>query len=227
MDSVCYAALVAQEFDIFMITFVYGQRAKREVARARMFSRILRAKGHKVVDISFMKSIYGKTNALTDAGQKLPEGFEQNIVVPIRNAIFLTIASAWAMSIGARVVAYGAHSGDTSNYPDCRPEFSQALVQALNLAEADSISSGIRQEIIIRSPAIESIDKASLIKAGHKLLGDAIFQTWSCYSDGKRSGKDYLHCGRCESCINRKVALERAQIKDKTLYADNTGRKTS
>jgi 7-cyano-7-deazaguanine synthase len=231
MDSVCYAAALARRYDIYMITFAYGQRARREIGRARYFSKILNARDHKLVDIGFMKDLYGSSNALTDSGQKLPAEFEQSLVVPIRNAVFITIASAWAMSIGARVVAYGAHAGDLTSYADCRPEFARALAGALNLAEADTISSGFRKRIQIVSPAIEKLDKAALIRAGHEILGDRIFRTWSCYSDGVRSGtgrSQYLHCGRCESCINRKAALFSAQIEDKTGYAaSGAGRKRS
>jgi 7-cyano-7-deazaguanine synthase len=222
LDSVCYAAVLGKQFDMYLITFSYGQRARREISRARLFSRVLKAIDHRVVDIGFMKSLYGKSNALTYSALKLPREFEKSLIVPVRNAVFITIASAWAMSIGARMVAYGAHTGDVSSYPDCRPEFARALANALNLAEEDSISSGNRRRFEIISPASENLDKASLIRAGSKILGDKIFQTWSCYSNGARSGRDYIHCGRCESCINRKVSFISAQIKDKTRYAENS-----
>lgn len=216
LDSVCYAAMLASDYDIYMLTFAYGQRAKKEIERARYFAKALRAKEHKVVDIGFMKSLYGKSNALTDAKQKLTPEFTQNLVVPVRNAVFLTIATAWAMSINAKVVAYGAHTGDT-RYPDCRPAFVDAIGKALNIAESDNIASGVRQEISITSPAVMGIDKASLLKAGHKILGDRVFQSWSCYSNGS------AHCGRCESCINRKSAFTTARIEDKTRYAATKG----
>jgi 7-cyano-7-deazaguanine synthase len=222
LDSICYAAVLGKKFDIYLITFAYGQRAGREVYRARRFSRILKARDHRIVDIGFMKSLYGKSNALTYSGLKLPREFEHSLVVPIRNAVFITIASAWAMSIGARTVAYGAHTGDISSYPDCRPEFARALAQALNLAEDDSISSGQRRKIEIMSPAIEKLDKASLVRAGSKILGDKIFETWSCYANGIKSGRQYVQCGNCESCINRKVSFISAEIEDKTRYAENS-----
>ena len=221
LDSVCYAAVLGKQFDIYLITFSYGQRARREISRARRFSKILEAKDHRVVDIGFMKSLYGKSNALTYSALKLPGEFENSLVVPVRNAVFIAIASAWAMSIGARAVAYGAHTGDVSSYPDCRPEFARALTHALNLAEEDSISSGKRRRIEIISPATENLDKAALIRAGIRILGDNIFQTWSCYSNGAKSGRHHIHCGRCESCINRKVSFINAQIEDKTRYAEN------
>jgi 7-cyano-7-deazaguanine synthase len=227
MDSICYAAMLGQKFDLYLITFAYGQRAKREILCARRFSKILGAKEHRVVDIGFMKSLYGTSNALTQPEKTLPREFDQSLVVPVRNAVFITIASAWAMSIGSRIVAYGAHTGDIVSYPDCRPEFARSLASSLNLAEIDSISSGTRQKIEIVSPAIEKMDKATLIRNGNELLGDRIFLTWSCYSDGVRRGGRYLHCGRCESCINRKDAFFNARIADKTHYADSPKSKAS
>ncbi|HXG07989.1 MAG TPA: 7-cyano-7-deazaguanine synthase [Nitrososphaera sp.] len=220
LDSVCYAAMLARNHDIYMITFAYGQRAKREIECARHFARVLNAKDHKIVDIGFMKSLYGESNALTDSRQKLLEEFSQNLVVPVRNAVFITIATAWAMSINATIVAYGAHTGDVPHYPDCRPEFVRAINEALNIAESDAISCGTRQAITITSPAVAGLDKPALLKIGYDVLGDKIFRTWSCYSDGVRTrGGRYLHCGRCESCINRKDAFTTAQIEDKTQYA--------
>ncbi|HEX2014952.1 MAG TPA: 7-cyano-7-deazaguanine synthase [Nitrososphaera sp.] len=221
LDSVCYAASLAANdgYDLYLLTFAYGQRAKREIKRARYFARVLEAKEHKIVDISFMKSLYGRSNALTDTSQELSGDFSQSLVVPVRNAIFLTIATAWAMSINAKVVAYGAHTGDIPHYPDCRPAFVSAISEALNVAESDGIISGLRHEITILSPAVIGLDKAALLRAGYKVLGGRIFQTWSCYFDGVRAGKGYLHCGRCESCINRKNAFTAAQIEDKTDYA--------
>jgi 7-cyano-7-deazaguanine synthase len=221
LDSVCYAASLSTNdgYDLYLLTFAYGQRAEREIERSRYFARVLNAKDHKVADIGFMKLLYNNSNALTDGMQELSQEFSQSLVVPIRNAVFLTIAAAWAMSINAKVVAYGAHAGDTLHYPDCRPAFVSAMTEALNTAESDSILSGLRQQIMILSPAVMGLDKSTLARTGYKILGDKIFHTWSCYSDGIKVDKDYLHCGRCESCINRKNAFTTAQIEDKTLYA--------
>lgn len=232
LDSVCYTASLASDYDIYMITFAYGQRAIREIERARYFAKELKAKDHKVVDISFMKSLYGESNALTDSDQKLTKEFEQNLVVPVRNAVFITIAAAWAMSIDARVVAYGAHTGDIPHYPDCRPSFVRAMNKALNIAASDNDNrSSITMQnskITILSPAVMDIDKSSLLRSGYKILGDKVFQTWSCYSNGIRLGgngsnRHYLQCGKCESCISRKKAFTTAQIEDKTFYATSKG----
>ena len=223
LDSICTAAYLTREkgYDLYMLTYIYGQRAKKEVQQAREFSKVLKAKDHRVINIAFMKNLYGRTNALTDSKQHLPKNFDYSIVVPIRNAIFITIATAWAMSIKANLVAYGAHSGD-SHYPDCRPEFIKSITKTLNLAEVDGIISGLRQRITVWSPAMDGMDKSKLLSIGYKIMGDEIFNTWSCYSKGvKITSTNILHCGICESCINRKIAISKAGIKDKTHYAKN------
>ena len=66
---------------------------------------------------------------------------------------------------------------------------------------------------------LDRIDKSNLIKMGYEYLGDKIFQTWSCYSDGINIGERRIHCGICESCINRRKAFKNSNIRDKTEYA--------
>ena len=221
LDSVCTAAYLSKEkgYDLYMLTYIYGQRAKKEVQQARKFSKVLEAKDYRIIDISFMKNLYGRTNALTDSKQRLSENFDYSMVVPVRNAILITIATAWAMSIKANLVAYGAHSGDI-HYPDCRPEFIKSITRTLNMAEIDGITSGMRKRITVWSPAMDGMDKSKLLSIGYKIIGDKIFKTWSCYSNGVKSSRtNILHCGKCESCINRKIAIRKAGIEDKTHYA--------
>ena len=182
-----------------------------EIAAAKSFAKKLGLKEHKIIDIGFMKNLYGNSNVLTSSKRKIPTKFEYSIVVPIRNAVFLSIASAWAFTLNASLVAYGAHTGDT-NYPDCRPKFAKKLENAFNEGEIDGINSKLRKSIEIWSPYRKGLSKSDLLKTGIKNLGDSIFKTWSCYSNKK------YHCGICESCNNRKIAFKEAKIKDKTKY---------
>ncbi|CDI06586.1 7-cyano-7-deazaguanine synthase [Candidatus Nitrosotenuis uzonensis] len=211
LDSLCLGAHLGSKYELYGITFSYGQRASQELNSARRVGRTLGLKDHRMVRIDFMKSLYGESNVLTNTKKKLPEKFEYSIVVPIRNAIFVTIASAWAFALNASIVAYGAHTDDTK-YSDCRPSFSKKLQEALNQGESDGIALGIRSKIEIWTPYIAGLSKSDLIKAGYKKFGNEIFKTWSCYSNAK------IHCGRCESCNNRKTAFEKAGIADRTRY---------
>lgn len=222
-DSLCVAAYLknCKNYEIKTLAFSYGQRAMREIKIAEKFSKMLNAVEHQTINMNFMKKLYGDSNALTNENTRLTENFNFNIVVPIRNAIFITIAAAWAISCNARLVAYGAHSEDM-HYPDCRPEFIKSIVKSLNLAEEDRIKLGLKEKISIWSPSLVGMSKSQLLKTGYEILGDLVFKSWSCYSNGlKIRGKGIVHCGKCESCINRKTAFSNAGIKDKTVYANN------
>lgn len=211
LDSLCLGAYLSSKYDLSGITFSYGQRAVRELEAARLVGKILKLKEHKIIPIDFMKSLYSKTNVLTDTKKNLPSKFDYSIVVPIRNAVFLSIATAWAFSLKASLVAYGAHTDD-QKYPDCRPTFSRKIESALNEGEIDGIKRGLRNKIKVWTPYSAGISKSTLLKAGYAKFGDNIFKTWSCYSNLRH------HCGRCESCNNRKIAFAKAKIKDKTKY---------
>ncbi len=211
LDSLCLGAHLGSRYDLYGITFSYGQRASKEIEAAKFVGRILRLREHRVVRIDFMRSLYGKTNVLTNTKKPLPPKFDYSIVVPIRNAVFLSVSGAWAFSLGASVVAYGAHTDD-KKYPDCRPAFSTKLESALNEGEADGIRSGLRRKIHLWTPYLAGLSKGSLIRIGYKKFGDDVFDTWSCYSNSK------IHCGKCESCNNRRLAFAQAKITDKTRY---------
>lgn len=211
IDSVCICAHLKKKYELYGISFSYGQRADNEILAAKKFARLIGLKEHKVVNIDFMKNLYGETNVLTNSKNELPKSFDYSIVVPIRNAIFLTIASAWAFSIGASLVAYGAHTGD-KNYPDCRPSFTKKIESAFNQGEIDGIKLGIRKKIHVWSPFSDGLSKSDLLGIGYSVFGDKIFNTWSCYANKK------LQCGKCESCQNRKAAFVTAKIDDKTRY---------
>ena len=211
IDSISACAYLKRKYDLYGISFLYGQKANREIKKAKSFAKILGLKDHKIVDINFMKELYGDTNALTSSKKKIPSKFNYSIVVPIRNGIFLSVAAAWAFSLNASLVVYGAHSGD-KNYPDCRPAFSKKIESAFNHGEIDGIKSGTRKRIEIWTPYKAGLSKSELLKKGYDVLGNSIFNTWSCYQDGK------MQCGKCESCNNRKTAFVKAGIEDKTPY---------
>ncbi len=211
IDSVCAVSFLKSRYELYGITFSYGQKASREITAAKSFAKRLGLKQHKVIDIGFMKELYGDSNVLTSTKREIPSKFEYSIVVPIRNAVFLSVASAWAFTLSASLVVYGAHTGD-KHYPDCRPIFAKKLEAAFNQGEIDGINSGLRKRIKIWSPYREGLSKSDLLKVGVKVLGDSIFETWSCYSNKK------YHCGVCESCNNRKIAFQKAGIIDQTKY---------
>jgi 7-cyano-7-deazaguanine synthase len=211
LDSISTATyLKKMGLELYLISFDYGQRASHELLVAKRFSKLLKSKKHEIINISFLKTLLGKTNILTGSKSKIPSTFDYSMVVPLRNTVFLTLASVWATSLNISLVIYGAH---------CRPSFTRSLEKAHYLSEIDGIKLGIRKKLHIWSPAMDNISKSELLLIGYEILGDKIFQSWSCYlgSTGKKTNLS-KHCGICESCMNRKQAVLKAGLEDKTNY---------
>jgi 7-cyano-7-deazaguanine synthase len=213
-DSIGYAAIwKSRGFKIFPICFNYGQKGKKEVQVLDRLSKTLGFEQPVFVDISSVKDLWRNTQ-LTDDLVQVQETYMPNVVVPLRNGVFLMIAAAYADSINAELIIYGAHLNDAAHrpgmaeplYPDCTPDFAESLEVAINKGRQGS------NMIKLQSPAREGLTKSSLLKVSYGLIGDALYETWSCYLSGE------IHCGRCESCNNRKKAFKEAGIEDKTKY---------
>jgi len=188
-------------YDIHAITFDYGQIARKEIQHAVEIARELGV-SHKIVDISALSEIYEGVTSLTDEDIPITEGFSQPIIVPFRNGVFMAVAVAYASSIGAESVLYGAQGSDEANYPDCRMEFYKAFQEAARL--------GTEQDITVDAP-FNGMRKSEMLKEGAK-LGVPYQLTWSCYRNGA------LHCGVCEACKNRRSAFEESGIPDPSKY---------
>ena len=192
-----------QGYDISCISFKYGQIAEKETECARQIAKGIDAP-IKVIDMSSLREIFVGVTSLCDRNIALTSDFSQPIVVPFRNAIFLSVAVSYAAGIGATQIFYGAHGSDAKNYPDCRPEFYKSLEETAWL--------GTEKTIQIQAPFC-GVSKAELIKVGVN-MGVPFELTWSCYLDKEK------HCGKCESCVNRKNAFKEAGVADPTEYAE-------
>jgi 7-cyano-7-deazaguanine synthase len=154
------------------------------------------------VDVSSLSDIFTGVTSLCDRNIEMTQTFSDPIIVPFRNAIFLSVAVAYAISIDATKIFYGAHASDEPFYPDCRREFYKAFEKAAKL--------GTDKEITVEAP-FSDLSKSEIVKLGTD-LGIPLHLTWSCYLDGLK------HCGKCESCANRKKAFKEAGIYDPTEY---------
>jgi 7-cyano-7-deazaguanine synthase len=192
-----------QGYDVNCLSFKYGQIAEKETKHAALIAESLGVP-IKVIDMSCLKDIFVGVTSLCDRNIALTSAFSQPIVVPFRNAIFLSIAVSYAAGLSAQKIFYGAHGSDAANYPDCREVFYKSMEQTAQL--------GTEAKIEINAP-FSNISKAELLKRG-KELGVPFELTWSCYLDGTK------HCGKCESCVNRKAAFKEAGIADPTEYAE-------
>ena len=188
-------------YEIYPISFNYGQIASKETKNAKVIAGKLGVK-IKVINVSSLKQIFKGSTVLVDRSMIMPAQFESKVIVPFRNAIFLSIAVAYAISIGSIKLMYGAHKSDEPFYPDCRKEFVDAFQNVAKI--------GTAIDMTIENPFYK-FSKAEIIRIGTTLRVPYKL-TWSCYLDGE------YHCGDCESCVNRKNAFKEARISDPTRY---------
>lgn len=201
--------MVKEGFEVYVLTFIYGQKHLKEIEYAKRIAEKLDV-NHKVVDLSSMKVLLSGS-ALTDSSVEVPEVPEtvehyetlQSTIVPNRNAIFLSIAIGYAVSLKANHVFFGAHFSDRGVYPDCRKEFVDAFQESERLANDNP-------DLIIDAPFVD-IDKSEIVKLGAE-LGVPFQQTWTCYKGGA------MHCGVCSSCRERKRAFVDSGVTDPTEY---------
>jgi len=193
----------SQGYSVYAITYKYGQIAEKEVKHAILIAEKLDVPV-KVVDLDSLREIFIGVTSLCDKNIKMTSTFSQPIIVPFRNAIFLSLAVAYAIAVGATKIFYGAQSSDVPFYPDCRKGFYKSFEKTARLGTGTNIS--------IEAP-FSNLSKSELIKLGAK-LGVPFNLTWSCYLNGEK------HCGKCESCVNRKNAFKTAGMPDLTEYAE-------
>ena len=211
-STVLYQAK-ASGCECYAISFDYQQRHRRELHAAVAIAHSAGVIDHKLV--SFDLRQWGGS-ALTDDSIDLPRlssmtEISQNIpvtYVPARNTIFLSFALAYAETIGAHEVYIGVNALDYSGYPDCRPDYIQAMQEVFRLGTKQG---RVGQAITIVAPLI-NLKKTEIIQLGNS-LGVPWEQTWSCYSG------DYICCGVCDSCQLRLAAFAELGISDPLSYA--------
>lgn len=211
LDSTTAAAIMkSRGYELYALTFDYGQRHKREIDAAKAVGQWLEVKDHIIIDFDLRK--WGGS-ALTDdievptdrnvcdMGEDIPITY-----VPARNTIFLSFALGYAETIEADTIVIGANEVDYSGYPDCREEYIQAFETLANLATKAAVEGKMRFRIEV--PLIK-MTKAEIIKAG-TALGVDYGLTWSCYKGGDKP------CGECDSCRLRAAAFKSAGLEDRS-----------
>ena len=190
------------------VSFNYGSNHNaREIPFAQLHCDRLGIK-HITIELGFMHQYF--KSSLLEGAEAIPEGDydEENMkstVVPFRNGIMLSIAAGIAESNQLQYVMMANHGGDHTIYPDCRPEFVEAISHAMR--------TGTFAQVQVLAP-YSTISKADIARHG-KTLGINYAETWSCYKGGNK------HCGKCGTCRERKEALSEAGIVDSTGYEND------
>ena len=209
MDSTVLAHHLKHDPDtdlVGCVTVNYGQRHAKEIRFAEETAARLSVP-HYLLDLSNVRQ-HIASSALTGE-HPVPEGHyaEESMkltVVPNRNMILTALAVAVGISHGAERVAYGAHAGDHAIYPDCRPEFADAMRHAISLCDWTPPS--------LVAPFVHWT-KADIVAHG-LALGVPFEKTWTCYKG------DAKPCGRCGTCVERLEAFALCNAEDPADYED-------
>ncbi|MBZ5498804.1 MAG: 7-cyano-7-deazaguanine synthase QueC [Acidobacteriia bacterium] len=217
IDSSTTLALARREgFEVYALTFDYGQRHRCELEAARRVVSSLGVTRHVIARIDLR--VFGGS-ALT-ADIEVPKGRPAKRLpaeipvtyVPARNTIFLSFALGWCEVLQAQDIFIGANAVDYSGYPDCRPGFLEQFERLAQLATKAGVEGRARYRI--HAPLLD-LSKAAIIRVGHD-AGVDFSLTHSCY-DPTPEG---LACGSCDSCTVRRLGFMESGITDPTRYAD-------
>ncbi len=215
IDSTTTLAIaLAEGYEVYTLSFEYGQRHQIETEAARRVANSLAAREHRVAKIDLR--IFGgsaltgeinvpKNRSETEIAHGIPVTY-----VPARNTIFLSYALAWAEVISANDIFLGVNAIDYSGYPDCRPEFIEAFE---NMANLGTKAGGEGRRFQIHTPLIR-FSKAEIIRKAVE-LGVDLSLTHSCYDPSPEG----LACGECDSCLLRLKGFREAGIEDPIRYA--------
>lgn len=209
IDSTTCLAIWKKNYgtDIVALNMFYGQKHKKEIEAARKIAEFYKI---EYLELDMSKVLeYSDCSLLSHSGKDIEhkpyaEQIKENGVVdtyvPFRNGLFLSAATAIAISKEAETVVYGAHADDAAGnaYPDC----SVAFIESMNTA----IKEGSGNKVKLYAP-LATLTKAQVVKIGLE-LNAPYHLTWSCYEGGEKP------CGKCATCIDRAKAFELNGRKD-------------
>lgn len=207
LDCAVATSVFDNEYEIHAITFDYGQKAVRQEINAS--KRICEKMGwtHEVIDLPWLSKI--STSSL-NTDEDIPEIDEndlddldkssetaENVWVPARNTVFTSIALSYAESIGAEIIIVGWNGEEGATFPDNSKEYMEEFNKLIDVGSPDKIR--------IEAPAID-LNKEEIVELGLE-VGAPMELSYSCYKG------DDKPCGVCESCVRRKRAFKKLNIK--------------
>jgi 7-cyano-7-deazaguanine synthase len=215
LDSTTTLAIAQkEEFEVYALSFDYGQRHKVELERAREIAKNFEVADHQIMTIDLRQ--FGGS-ALTDSIDVPTNRDEKEMsaeipitYVPARNTIFLSFCLAYAEVKIAQNIFLGVNAMDYSGYPDCRPEFIAAFETLANLATKAGVEG--KGKLKIHTPLIQ-LTKAEIILKGFE-LGVDYSLTHSCYNPVENGAS----CGSCDSCLLRLKGFNDAGFEDPVEY---------
>jgi 7-cyano-7-deazaguanine synthase len=201
-------------YDLYALTFGYGQRHALEIDAARRVAAHFGVAQHVVAQIDLR--LFGgsaltadidvpKGRALEEMAHGIPVTY-----VPARNTVFLSFALAWSEVLAVSDIFIGVNALDYSGYPDCRPEYIEAFQNMANLATKAGVEGS--QRLTIHTPLIH-LSKAQIIQRGLE-FGVDYSLTLTCYDPSP----DGQACGLCDACLLRLKGFSENAIQDPAPY---------
>jgi len=215
MDSATTGAIAREQgFDLYALSFRYGQRHAIELEAARRVAAALDVTRHAVLDIDLAAFGGSALTAGIDVPKDRPLAAMDAAIpvtyVPARNTIFLSFALGWAETLDSTDLFIGANAIDYSGYPDCRPEFMRAFEAMARLGTKMGTEG---RAITIHAPLIR-MTKRQIVERGRE-LGVDFSLTRTCYDPNERGDA----CGRCDACLLRLKGFAEAGLSDPAPYA--------
>lgn len=206
VDSTTALALAIEKYgadNVAALSVFYGQKHSKEIEAAENIAAYYKVK-RLTIDLSLMFKYSDCALLEKNKNSEIPktsyaeqlectDGAPVSTYVPFRNGLFLSAAASIALSLGAEVIYYGAHSDDAAGnaYPDCSEVFNNAMNTA--------IFEGSGRQIRVEAPFV-TLNKSQVVAEGVR-LGVPYEMTWSCYEGGDKP------CGVCGTCRDRRAAF--------------------
>ncbi|MFN3160962.1 MAG: 7-cyano-7-deazaguanine synthase QueC [Rubinisphaera brasiliensis] len=215
LDSSTTLAIAREQgFELWAISFDYGQKHRFELDAARRLAQAFDVKKHVIVKIDL--GAFGGSALTSDIEVPKDRSTDQMeaaipiTYVPARNTVFLSTALGWAETLDCSDLFIGVNAVDYSGYPDCRPEFVEAFTRLANLATKTGVEGTADWKV--HAPLID-LTKAEIVRKG-TALGVDYAMTHTCY-DPNEAG---LACGHCDACQLRLQGFEQAGLSDPAAY---------
>ncbi|MFP4170076.1 MAG: 7-cyano-7-deazaguanine synthase QueC [Methanomassiliicoccales archaeon] len=211
-STVTLAHALSRGEEVIPLTFLYGQRHRRELLAAKEVADHYDLDDHVIMEMDLGCFSSSALTGDLEVPEGRPVGSVRDIpvtYVPARNIIFLSIASGLCESESADRVYIGANAVDYSGYPDCRPQFFREFERVLEVGTKAGVEG---HPVRVVTPIID-MTKGEIVRTGREL--DApLHLTWSCYKGGERA------CGRCDSCLLRLRGFREAGLRDPVRYEE-------
>lgn len=209
--------------EVHAITFDYGQRHHIEIEAAWRVGLLANVVNHEIVEVpNILKGMSPLTDPTAELEQYTDADSMEAIIgdrreltfVPMRNALFLTLAANYAEVNGIKFIVTGVCQMDNANYDDCRQVFIDSTETYINTALGHDHRG--TQPIGILTPLI-ALSKAESVKLAQAIPGcwNALAWTHTSY-DGCYPPTDMNHAN-----VLRADGFEKAGLPDPLVLRAN------